>query len=423
MLRILTGLAIFFCCVQAQVNTGAVSGYVLDPSERAIANAQVTITAEAGAIRRSIATDGAGFYQVRELPPAVYSVAAEASGFNSRTQDGVRVAVNSRQRLDVQLAVAGSRQSVTVESHVSDVWAESSELGTVIGTREIVNLPLNRRDFLQLSLLAPGVMPPVEDSELSTRGSFSMHANGAREEFNNFLLDGVDNNDPDVNRYNLQPAVDAIQEFKMATNLYSAEYGRSAGGQVNIVTRSGSNDFHGFAYEYLRNRVLDARNYFEGEEQLKYIRNQYGAGTGGPLHKDKTFFFANFDGLRERRGFSRLAVVPTAEVRTGDLSSLSATVFDPFTRQPFPGNRIPANRINPIAPKVLDLFPLPNLSGTGANYLGQPFRVTTRTRRTFAWTIVLLRRISCCSATAGSYGIWWSRSPKARRISRDSAIP
>src|SRR5229473_4014784 len=142
-------------------------------------------------------------------------------------------------------------------------------------------LPLEKRDFLQLALLTPGVLPPVQNSELSTRGNFAMHANGAREEYNNFLLDGVDNNDPDVNRYTLQPPLDAIQEFKISTNCYSAEYGRSAGGQVNVVTRSGSNELHGFAYEYLRNRDLDARNFFDGRQKPEYNRNQFGGGTGG----------------------------------------------------------------------------------------------------------------------------------------------
>ena len=218
----------------------------------------------------------------------------------------------------------------------------------------------------------PGVQPAVEDSELTGRGGVAIHANGGREEYNNFLLDGIDNNDQGVSRYVLQPSVDAIQEFKIPTNNYSAEYGRSMGGQINVITKSGTNQWSGFAYEYLRNRQLDARNFFEGSESQKYIRNQFGGGIGGPVIKDKTFFFASLDGLQERRGLSRGATVPSDLERSGDLSGLGKTIMDPFTQRPFPGNIIPAARINPLASKYLDLWPRTNLPGISGNFLGQP---------------------------------------------------
>jgi hypothetical protein len=166
--------------------------------------------------------------------------------------------------------------------------------------------------------------------------------------------------------------VDSIQEFKIATNSYSAEYGRGAGGQINIVTRSGANNWHGSAYEYLRNRVLDARNFFDGADKPAYIRNQFGAGAGGPILHDRTFFFVNFDGLSSRQGLTRLATVPTAEERAGNFAALGRPVIDPFTRQPFPGNVIPRTRISPVAMDVLDLYPLPNRPGFAGNYLAQP---------------------------------------------------
>src|ERR1017187_3593835 len=152
-----------------------------------------------------------------------------------------------------------------------------------------------------------------------------MHANGGREEDNNYLLDGVDNNDQDVNRFVLQPSVDTIQEFKIATNSYSAEYGRNAGGQVNVITRSGTNDWHGFAYDYLRNRDLDARNFFDGSTKPEYVRNQFGGGAGGSIVKNRTFFYVSYDSLRERSGLSQLATVPTAAERSGDLSAGKGT--------------------------------------------------------------------------------------------------
>ena len=178
-------------------------------------------------------------------------------------------------------------------------------------------LPLNERDFLQLALLLPGTTTPVEGSQLSTRGDFAMHANGGREENNNFLLDGVDNNDSDVRGYVLQPSVDAIQEFKIATNSYSAEYGVASAGQVNIITRSGSNEFHGTLYDYLRNRDLDARNFFDGSDKPQFIRNQFGAALGGPIVKNSTFFFASYEGLQEGEGLTQLGTVPTLAVRAG----------------------------------------------------------------------------------------------------------
>ena len=358
--------------LSGQVTSGSISGYVLDSSSQAVPRARVSVTGRRNSERRSVDTDGSGFYQFRQLAPGIYDVQATADRLAEGTAKGVAVNVDSRQRVDLTLGLAGMTQSVDVTSRVRAVAAESSDLGAVIDRSRVEALPLNRRDFLQLSLLVPGVLPPVEDSELSSRGSFAMHANGAREEFNNFLLDGVDNNDPDVNRYNLQPPVDAIQEFKIAVNSYSAEYGRSAGGQVNVVTRSGGNQWHGFGYEYLRNRSLDARNYFDKPGRAQYQRSQFGAGVGGALKRDRSYVFANFDGLRERTGSARLGSVPIDAVRQGDLSSVPTPVLDPFTRQPFPGNRVPAARINPLSARVFELFPRANLPGASGNYLATP---------------------------------------------------
>ncbi len=357
----------------AQVTSGSVSGYVLDPSSQSIPKATVTVRDASHSFTRTTEADSAGFYQFRQLPPGQYTLTAKADRFAERTVSNVPITVETRARVDLTLTLAGMEQTLVVESRTPRLQLDSSELGTVMERSRVDALPLNRRDFLQLALLSPGVLPPVEGSELSSRGSFAMHANGGREEFNNFLLDGVDNNDPNINRYNLQPPVDAIQEFKIATNAYSAEYGRSAGGQVNVVTRSGSNDLHGFAYEYLRNRVLDASNYFaSATEKNKYIRNQFGGGVGGSILRNRTFFFVNADGLRERQGVTRISSVPIDAVRQGDLSSLTTPIVDPFTRQPFAGNRIPASRIHPLASKVFDLFPKPNLPGLTSNLISQP---------------------------------------------------
>lgn len=357
----------------AQVTSGSVSGYVLDPSNQRIPGAFIAIRDLTHSIERKTVADAAGYFQFERVAPGQYTVEASAERFAPRTVEGVIVAVGTRARLDLTLALSGIDQSIAVSTRIPRIAVSTSDLGTVIDRSRVEALPLNRRDFLQLALLVPGVLPPTEDSELSSRGSVAMHANGGREEFNNFLLDGVDNNDPNINKYNLQPPVDAIQEFKLAANSYSAEYGRSAAGQVNVVTRGGANVLHGFAYEYLRNRALDSANYFaSGTERNKYIRNQFGAGAGGAIIRNRTFFFGNADGLRERVGVTRISSVPIDAVRQGDLSSTGTTVVDPFTRQPFAGNRIPASRIHPLSSKVFDLFPKANLPGATANLFSQP---------------------------------------------------
>jgi hypothetical protein len=355
----------------AQVTTGAISGFVLDPAGTPIAGAKLTASDSQRSIIREATTDGTGFYHFADIPPSAYTLGCSATNFAAATAH-VPVAVNGNARVDFHLPIAARRDTVTVEGIVHALQTESGELGTVIDQSRIDSLPLNERDFLQLALLTPGVLPPVQNSELSTRDSFAMHADGGREEYNNYLLDGVDNNDQDVNRYVLQPSVDTIQEFKIATNSYSAEYGRNAGGQVNVITRSGTNDWHGFAYDYLRNRDLDARNFFDGSTKPEYVRNQFGGGAGGSIVKNRTFFYVSYDSLRELSGLSQLATVPTAAERGGDLSALGTPVVDPYTQAPFPGNRIPASTIDPLAIKVLAMYPLPNLPGTVGNYLAQP---------------------------------------------------
>jgi hypothetical protein len=373
---------LFFCsiAVWGQVTTGSISGYVLDPSQRPIPNASVMITDVGRSAVYNAVTDMAGFYRIPDLPPVLYRLSGSAPGFLSTTAPDLRLEVNAQARVDFHLPVAGQPQSVTVAATESAVPTETSDLGMVIDQVRISGLPLNQRDFLQLSLLTPGVVPAVQGSELSSRGAFAMHANGAREEYNNFLLDGVDNNDQDTNRYVLQPSVDSIQEFKIATNSYSAEYGRNAGAQVNIITRSGTNQLHGFGYEYLRNRVFDATNSFDQGEKAKLIRNQFGAGVGGPIVKDQDFFFVSFDALRGRQGFTQLGTVPTLPERQGDFSGLGGPVIDPFTGQPFSNNQIPDKRISPLAAKVLALFPLPNEPGVSGNFFSQPVEKDSNTQ-------------------------------------------
>ena len=290
-------LVSFFFAVSAsaQVNTGAISGYVLDPSGRAIPNALVTLESKMQAFTRTTKTDNAGLYDFDGLAPADYRLSVSVKGFAPLKVEPVHVEVDARVHFNLETTLATRGERIVVDARTPALSTETSELGGVVSQELINDLPLNERDFLQLAFLLPGIAPPVEGSQLSTRGTFAMHANGGREEDNNFLLDGVDNNDSDTRGYTLQPSVDAIQEFKISTSTYSAEYGTGSAGQVNIITRSGSNQFHGTLYDYLRNRDLDARNYFDGSEKPQFIRNQFGGGLGGPVIRNSTFFYANYE--------------------------------------------------------------------------------------------------------------------------------
>jgi hypothetical protein len=354
----------------AQQTTGSISGYVLDPSQSAIQGAVV----EARELSRNLvlrtATDAQGYFRLTQLPAGSYRVTASKASFQSQTSAVLAVEVDSARRVDFQLPLETATTSVVVTASV--LQADAADSGTVMDRSRIEKLPLNRRGFLQLALLTPGALPPVQDSELSTRGTFAAHANGAREEFNNFLLDGIDNNDLYTNRYVMEPSVDTIQEFKITTGSYSAEYGRSGGAQVNVITRGGTNAWHGTAYEYFRNRALDSANYFDGATRNKYVRNQFGGVLGGPVRKDRTFVFLNADALRERRGLTRLATVPLAAEREGDFSRRQAPILDPFTQRPFPSNVIPASRIHRISRNVVSLFPATSSTQTAGNLLAQP---------------------------------------------------
>ncbi len=356
----------------AQVNTGSISGYLLDPSGKPVPGAIVSLEDIARSSIRVIQTSGAGSYEFDGLPPAKYRVSANAASFAPITAPPVTVEVDQRTRLDLHALLAVRNERVSVTAQTSAVSRDSSELGAVLDRDLVDGLPLNERDFLQLALLLPGTSTPVEGAQLSTRGTFAMHANGGRAENNNFLLDGADNNDSYDRGYTLQPSVDAIQEFKVATNSYSAEYGVASAGQVNIVSRSGGNAFHGSAYDYLRNRDLDARNFFDGSEKPQFIRNQFGATLGGPVVRNSTFFFASYEGLQEDQGQTQLGTVPTSAVRDGDLSSLGTTVINPYSGKPFPNAMIPSSLISPYSAEVLALFPEPNLPGSSGNYLGNP---------------------------------------------------
>src|SRR6185436_4776869 len=221
----------------------------------------------------------------------------------------------------------------------------------------------------------PGAVPAAPGSAGSARGDFAFSVNGAREDSNNFLLDGVYNVDPKLNTFGVRPSVDAIREFEMLTSTYDASFGRNPGAQVNVVLKSGSNDFHGSVYEFHRNAALDARNFFapSNEPAPKYIRNQFGVSFGGPVRRDRSFFFVDYEGGRSREGLTRVTNVPTAAERAGDFSqSLLGRPRNPLTGQPFAGGVIPAPFIHPVGRSIAALYPLPNRAAAFANFVSSP---------------------------------------------------
>ncbi|MBA3439690.1 MAG: TonB-dependent receptor [Pyrinomonadaceae bacterium] len=252
---------------------------------------------------------------------------------------------------------------------------DSASLGTVIDNRQIAGLPLDGRNFFELSLLVPGTVPAAPGSAGSVRGDFAFSTNGAREDGNNFLLDGVYNIDPKLNTFGVRPPVDAVREFEILTSAYDASFGRNGGAQVNVILKSGTNEFHGTAYEFFRNKRLDARNYFAppSEPAPQYQRNQFGFSLGGPVVKDRTFYFADYEGTRIREGITRTTNVPTRQERAGDFSqSLLGRPINPFTGQPFPGDRVPEAFLNRTGLAIAALYPLPNRAVPFQNFVSSP---------------------------------------------------
>ena len=355
----------------AQQITGNLRGTVTDPSGAVVQKATVAaIQAETG-LRRTATTGRDGTYLLLELPVGHYRLEVQAQGFRKYLQEGISLNVNETATVPARLAVGTETQEINVRADAELIQGTVTSLGKAVLSRELLSLPLNGRNFSQLGVLQPGVVPitpGLAEAGGSLREGQAYAVNGQRPESNNFLIDGANNFSSVDGGFILKPPIDAITEFRILTNGANAEFGHSAGSTTNIITRSGSNSFHGAAWEFLRNDAMDARNYFAQQvEPLK--QNQFGGAVGGPIRRDQTFFFAYYEGFRNRQGETRSATVPSALERQGNFSQTidpSTGKVDPlineFTGQPFPGNQLPF--INPIAQNLLQFFPLPN---SGAN--------------------------------------------------------
>ncbi len=339
--------------------TVTIYGTVTDPSGSAIAGAKVTITNTATDQSRETISAADGNYVVPDLSPGAYRLSVTAPGFKTFVQDNIQVQVDENRRVPVQLSVGAVSESVTVGADVAQVETRSSALRQVVDSARIVELPLNGRNPLQLQYLVAGSSGSTDPSGGQSENA-SVSIDGLRANSNNYSLDGADNRDPFFNTPSVFPNPDALEEFSLQTSNYSAELGRNAGAAMNAVTRSGTNALHGTLFEFLRNQDFDSRNFFANSVS-PFKRNQFGGTVGGPIRKDKTFFFGSYQGTRvTSEPGTQTPIVPTAAQRTGDFTG-SKTIKDPLTGSPFPNNIIPASRLSQPALNFLNAFvPLPN---------------------------------------------------------------
>ncbi len=359
----------------AQTSRASLRGRVTNATGAEIPGAQIRLTHIDTNEMREAAATADGEFTLSQLPPGAYRLEVESTGYGKYAKQ-FELQVNQIQRLDVVLEVGPLPvEVVDVSDNLPPIKKDSAAQGTVIENRQVVGLPLDGRNFYELSLLVPGAVPAAPGSAGSVRGDFAFSVNGAREDSNNFLLDGVYNVDPKLNTFGVRPSVDAIREFEMLTSTYDASFGRNPGAQVNVVLKTGSNMFKGSVYEFFRNGALDARNFFApGDEPApKYQRNQFGFSLGGPIRRDRLFFFVDYEGTRAREGITRITNVPTEAERAGDFSqSFLPAPVDPLSRLPFPGNRVPDIAINPIGRAIANLYPLPNRADPIQNFVSSP---------------------------------------------------
>jgi len=373
-------LSILFCTAPAwaQFDTATVLGTITDSAGGVVENSRVTLSNIGTGTSQTAATDNNGNYNFLNVRVGEYSVKAELAGFKTATSNTFKVDVNARQRVDLQLQVGQVTENVLVSDAAAVLETDSSERGQVISRQEIVNLPLNGRAYADLALLTPGVRRSALENQTITSRDASFNVNGQRSALNNFVLDGVDNNaygtsNQGFSNQVIQASPDALAEFKVQTDNYSAEFGRAAGAVVNASIRSGTNQFHGAAWEFLRNTELNAIGFFNtfapGVTKPVFIQNQFGAAFGGPIIKDKLFIFADYEGLRRVTKSTQFATLPTADQKAG---RLGAPVRNPITGAVYADGIVPASAITSFARAVLDALPLPNLPGLSNNFISVP---------------------------------------------------
>jgi len=368
-----------------QAQTATITGFITDPTGLAIPGASLTLTQLSTNIAQTAAANQTGLYVFPALNPGKYRLVCSAAGFNSQEASSLTIEVGQSVRLDFQMQIGATAEKIEVAASTGLLQTETTSVGQVIDGRRIVDMPLNGRNYLELAQFSVGVIPAGQigrGNRTASEGGFL--AMGIQPYQNLVILDGNDNSAVllggalSYEAQGVKPPVDAVAEFKVITSNVSAEYGYRPGAKVIVSTRSGSNEFHGNVYEFFRNEKLDGNNFFAnraGRERPAYRQNQFGGTLGGPIVRNKTFFFGSYQGTRIRIGRNNISSVPSAAVRAGDFSTQPAArrnIFDPLTltgtgatatRLPFPGNRVPSTRFDPIAKGILDIYPLPNIAG------------------------------------------------------------
>ena len=368
-----------------QVNTASLTGLVKDPSDAVIADAAVMARSTSTGIERAVTTNSSGYFFLANLPVGSYEISVEKQGFQKAVAT-VALDAAEKGRQDFTLTLGTVTSITTVEATAPMLSPQDASLGATVDNKFVTEYPLLLRSWDDLMNLVAGVQGQrYTDQGGSTSagrtGGFNVH--GVRSLQNNFILDGVDNNSISENVQELttqviRPSVDTIQEFKIITNPYSAEYGRNPGAAISVVTKGGTNEVHGLAYEYIRNRVFDANDFFSNRQGLKKpenIQNQFGGNAGGPVEKNKIFAFFDFEGTTIRKGQLRSTTVPTPNERIGDFSAAAGaaehinypTLYDQSSGTPFPNNQIPVNKIEPLATRIMNLFPAQTVAGAALN--------------------------------------------------------
>jgi hypothetical protein len=358
----------------AQMNTGDITGVVTDPASAAVEGASVNAVSTETQRKFESLTNGSGQYRLSQLPPGIYTLTANMQGFKQALAEHVTLNANDVLRQDFSLQLGDAKESVIVQALPGLIQTESAEIKDVIQNQQVVDLPLKDREFLQLTVLSEGVVNPpggTRGDSLQQTGTL-INVLGQRTGHNLFLVDGVSVTDEYFNNVVLSPSPDETAEFVIDKTNYNAEFGGKSGAVINIITKSGTDQFHGSAYEFVRNDIFDAKNFFDLPGPTPAFReNQFGGAVGGPILKHRTFFFLNYDGQRTRQSLADLFSVPTAAERAGNFAG-AAAIFDPFTHRPIPGNDIandPALHLDPTAVALLGKLPLPTPGLSGKNNL------------------------------------------------------
>lgn len=359
----------------AQFETAAVLGTITDSSGAALPGASVTLTSASTAVEMNTVSNANGGYEFLNVRQGTYTVSAERDGFKRAVSEPFVVQVNARQRVALSLQVGQVSETITVSEAAALVEFDTSDRGTVIGSKQAVDLPLNGRAYADLTLLTPGTVQALRGTSLGGARDASYHVNGLRSSYNNFTLDGVENNSYGTSNQGfsnqvVQLSPDAVGEFRVVTNNFSAEYGRAGGAVINAAYKSGSNQFHVTAWEFLRNKALNATGFFKPQtgEKPDMKQNQFGVSGGGPIVKNRLFFFADYEGFRRKQSELAFADLPTMQMREGNFAGVN--LRNPYDGTPYVNGQVPVALQTPFARKVLSELPAPNRAGSGALGIG-----------------------------------------------------